>query len=224
MKRILEPELMDTDSAAKEYNAMDHSAVNEQFAKDFLTFAESVLVNLDELHVLDVGTGTALLPIQLCRLAPQTRVLAIDAAASMLDLAVYNIEAAGLREQISLAKVDAKKMPYDDEAFPIVIANSIHHHIPSPLDCFEEMVRVTDEGGALFVRDLARPDDEATLQALVQQYAGDESPESQRLFAESLAAALTADEVGDMISTLGFDRETVSMTSDRHWTWAAVKE
>ena len=224
MQRILEPELMDTESAASQYNAMDHAAVNEQFAKDFLAFAESALVDLDELHVLDVGTGTALLPIQLCRLAPQARVLAIDDAASMLNLAVYNVEGAGLREQISLAKVDAKKMPYDDEAFPLVIANSIHHHIPTPLDCFKEMVRVTQEEGALFVRDLARPDDEPSLQALVQQYAGNESPESQRLFADSLAAALTADEVADIITALGFDRDTVSMSSDRHWTWAAVKE
>lgn len=215
---------MDTAEDAREYNAMDHAEVNARFAKDFFTFVDTVLQDVGELNVLDVGTGTALLPVQICKTAPQARVLAIDDAVSMLELASYNVEAAGLREQITLAKVDAKKMPYDDEAFPFVIANSIHHHIPSPMDCFREMVRVTEEDGVLFVRDLARPDDEAALKFLVQQYAGNETERCQNLFADSLRAGLTRDEVADMVEELGFPSSSVSMTSDRHWTWAAIKE
>ena len=114
-------------------------------------------------------------------------------------------------------------MPYDDDSIEMVIANSIHHHIPNPKVCFAEMVRVTEGGGILFARDLARPADELALDVLVQQYAGKETAESQRLFADSLRAALTVDEVADIVETLGFERSSVSMTSDRHWTWAAVK-
>ncbi len=227
MKRILEPELMDTREAAAEYNAMDHSAVNQLFAQEFLTFAKAHFasdLNADAWTVLDVGTGTALLPIELCKINARVNVLAIDDAVSMLDLAVYNSEAAGMRERIMLAKVDAKAMPYEDDSIEMVIANSIHHHIPDPKACFAEMVRVTEEEGILFARDLVRPADEQTLDALVKRYAGKESAESQRLFADSLRAALTVDEVGDTVESLGFDRGSVSMTSDRHWTWAAVKK
>ncbi len=226
MKRILEPELMDTPEAAAEYNGMNHLDVNRSFARDFLAFSQATLADrLEETdwNVLDVGTGTALLPIELCKLNPGIDVLAIDAAVSMLDLAVYNIEAAGMRERITLAKVDAKSMPYDDDSIEMVIANSIHHHIPDPEVCFTEMARVTEEGGILFVRDLSRPTDQQALDALVQAYAGQETPESQTLFADSLAAALTAKEVADIVRSLGFESTTVSMTSDRHWTWAAVK-
>ena len=227
MKRILEPELMDTPEAAAEYNAMDHVGVNQMFAQEFLAFAkETYANNLDAVawEVLDVGTGTALLPIELCKINADLNVVAIDDAVSMLDLAVYNLEAAGMRERITLAKVDAKSMPYEDESVEMVIANSIHHHIPNPKDCFAEMVRVTEGGGILFARDLARPADEQALEALVKQYAGNETAESQRLFADSLRAALTAHEVADIVESLGFDRSSVSMTSDRHWTWAAMKE
>jgi len=119
--------------------------------------------------------------------------------------------------------VDAKSMPYDDDSVEMVIANSIHHHIPDPHVCFAEMVRVTEEDGILFARDLVRPENEQALDALVKQYAGKETAESQRLFAESLRAALTVSEVADIVESLGFDRGSVSMTSDRHWTWAAVK-
>ena len=226
MKRILEPELMDTPEAAAEYNAMDHFGVNQMFAQEFLAFAKETYANdLDAVawEVLDVGTGTALLPIELCKINANLNVVAIDDAVSMLDLAVYNLEATGMRERITLAKVDAKSMPYDDDSIEMVIANSIHHHIPNPKVCFAEMVRVTEGGGILFARDLARPADELTLDVLVQQYAGKETAESQRLFADSLRAALTVDEVADIVETLGFERSSVSMTSDRHWTWAAVK-
>ena len=226
MKRILEPELMDTPEAAAEYNAMDHVGVNQMFAQEFLAYVkETYADDLDSVawEVLDVGTGTALLPIELCKINADVNVVAIDDAVSMLDLAVYNLEAAGMRERITLAKVDAKSMPYDDDSIEMVIANSIHHHIPDPQDCFAEMVRVTEGGGILFARDLARPADELALETLVKQYAGKETAQSQKLFADSLRAALTVDEVGDVVEALGFDRSSVSMTSDRHWTWAAVK-
>jgi ubiquinone/menaquinone biosynthesis C-methylase UbiE len=226
MKRILEPELMDTLEAVTEYNAMDHTAVNQLFAQNFLTFAESNYENdpdADAWTVLDVGTGTALLPVELCRVIARVNVLAVDAAVSMLDLAAYNVEVAGLRERIALAKVDAKDMPYQDDSIEMVIANSIHHHIPNPETCFAEMARVTEVGGVLFARDLVRPADEEALEALVKEYAGKETTESQKLFADSLRAALTVNEVADMVESLGFERSSVSMTSDRHWTWAAVK-
>jgi len=227
LTRWVNPELMDTPEAAAEYNAMDHAGVNRQFAEEVVAFVKKKFaddLSLVQWQVLDVGTGTALLPIELCKVNPDVNVVAVDDAVSMLDLAVYNIEAAGMRERITLAKVDAKAMPYEDDSIEMVIANSIHHHIPDPKVCFAEMARVAEEGGVLFARDLARPADEQTLEALVQQYAGKETAESQGLFADSLRAALTADEVADIVTGLGFDRASVSMTSDRHWTWAAVKE
>ncbi len=227
MKRILEPELMDTPEAAAEYNALAHAEVNRLFAQDFLAFAQQAYANdLDAVawNVLDVGTGTALLPIELCKINSDVNVVAIDDAVSMLDLAIYNLEAAGMRERIALAKVDAKAMPYDDNSIEMVIANSIHHHIPDPQVCFAEIVRVTEDDGILFARDLARPDDEQAIDALVKRYVAKESTESQRLFAQSLRASLTVDDVADIVESLGFERSSVSMTSDRHWTWAAVKE
>ena len=43
------------------------------------------------------------------------------------------------------------------------------------------------------------------------------------MFADSLHAALTLDEVRRMIAAIGFDPSTVRATSDRHWTWTAHK-
>ena len=48
------------------------------------------------------------------------------------------------------------------------------------------MLRVLKPDGLLFVRDLLRPDDAATVDQLVEEYAGDESDHARQLFHQSL--------------------------------------
>lgn len=217
LKRQLEPEVMDTTEDACDYNAMDHAAVNQIFVADFLASG------FERGDVLDVGTGTALIPIELCRRNSECRVMAIDLAVAMLDLARLNIEIAGLTQRIQLAQIDAKQMPFRSEMFDAVISNSIIHHLPQADSCLAESVRVTKSGGRLFFRDLLRPENETRLQEIVQTYAGKENQHSQQLFADSLRAAFTLAEVRAMVGRLGFAPESVLATSDRHWTFCAQK-
>ncbi len=224
LPRVLEPEVMDSPEEARDYNEMDHSEVNRAFVADLLAFADVEDTEDQGLgDVLDMGTGTALIPIELCQQHQHCRVIGIDLAIHMLELARYNIEAAGLIERIELARVDAKGMSYDDGLFDVVMSNSIIHHIPEPLSCLEQMVRVTRPGGVLFVRDLMRPYDDDTVQQLVHTYAGEENEHSRQMFDDSLRAALSLEEIRQWVEQLGFQPETVSATTDRHWTWAARK-
>ncbi|MFZ9823700.1 MAG: class I SAM-dependent methyltransferase, partial [Gemmataceae bacterium] len=110
-----------------------------------------------------------------------------------------------------------------DNHFDAVISNSIIHHIPDPALVFSEMVRVTKPGGLLFVRDLMRPLIEPAVARLVKLHAAQATPYQQKLFGDSLRAALTEQEVRNMVGELGFGKETVRQSSDRHWTWIARK-
>lgn len=231
LHRILEPELMDTAEDAVQYDAMDHSIVNAQFVTDLLlAVADWSLqrpVNASpqeaQLHVLDLGAGTAQIPIELARRSSNCQISAIDAAAFMLTLARTNVERAALEERIHLLLADAKRLPFSDGSFPIVISNSIVHHIGQPQTVLAEAIRVTENTGLLFHRDLARPNDEHQLRHLVDTYAGDATPYQRKLFADSLRAALNLDEVRALVTSFGFTPDTVQMTSDRHWTWSATK-
>jgi ubiquinone/menaquinone biosynthesis C-methylase UbiE len=226
LKRTLEPELMDTLEDARQYNRMELADVNRQFVDDLIAFASQCqLEGYDGLatDVVDLGTGTALIPIELCRRADSVHITAIDGAVNMLDVAVYNIEAATLRDRITLVKGDAKSLVHEDETFDTAISNSLIHHLPDPESCFAQMHRITATGGILFVRDLVRPPTDAVAQQLVQQYTQQSTEYCQRLFLESLHAALTIEEVKHIVTGLGYDHQTVTMSSDRHWTWAARK-
>jgi ubiquinone/menaquinone biosynthesis C-methylase UbiE len=220
LPRILEPEVMDTLAEAVDYDSMDHAAVNRLFADDFLAMAPDLLPGQAISRVLDVGTGTAQIPIEICRRRNDLRMTAIDLAAHMLQIAQRNIIAALLTTQIKLEQVDAKGLPYADAEFDAVVSNSIVHHIPEPRLAFREMVRVVRSGGTLFVRDLLRPPDRETLEQLVVQYAGDANDHQRQMFHDSLHAALSLEEVRDLARDAGLPADWARPSSDRHWTLA----
>jgi ubiquinone/menaquinone biosynthesis C-methylase UbiE len=222
--RILEPEVMDTEAEAVEYNTMDHAAVNRAFVDDLLRFVDTdslLAAGTGPIRVLDVGTGTALIPLELCSRGNKWRVVGIDLAQAMLAEAAINVANAGMAKAIELRHVDAKRLPFDDSEFTAVMSNSIIHHIPDPSDCFEEMVRVVSKnGGLLFVRDLMRPDSEQQLDDLVDAHAGDATDHQRKMFAESLHAALTLDEIRALAKSSGIEAGCIHQTTDRHWTLA----
>ncbi|PMB04238.1 SAM-dependent methyltransferase, partial [Fischerella thermalis CCMEE 5273] len=162
MERVLEPEVMDSLEEAIEYDAMDFTEVNSAFAQEAIALGPS-----EQGVVLDAGTGTGRIPIIMCQIRHKWQVIAIDLAASMLQIAAHHVQEAGLQEQIRLELVDVKHMPYGDRQFDLVVSNSLVHHLPNPLSFFQELKRVLKPNGGIFIRDLFRPRDQATMNALV---------------------------------------------------------
>lgn len=215
--RVLEIEVMDTLEVAQAYDAIDHGEVNRQFVGDLL----------DQLPgsgpALDIGTGTARIPIELCREEPDVDVVAVDLARAMLDVAADNVCQNGCKSQIKLELADAKHLPYADGSFPVVISNSLVHHAAVPDLFLREAWRVLADGGLVFMRDLVRPIDETALDHLIEVYARSATGAQRRMFADSLRAALTVDEMQSQIERLGGSPQSVQPTSDRHWTWCTRK-
>jgi 2-polyprenyl-3-methyl-5-hydroxy-6-metoxy-1,4-benzoquinol methylase len=98
------------------------------------------------------------------------------------------------------------------------MSNSIVHHIPRPRDVLAELWRVLRPGGVFFLRDLLRPPDAATLNHLVATYAGEENAHQQAMFRDSLHAALTLNELRELLADVGIPPEAAMPTTDRHWT------
>ncbi len=222
--RQLEPEVMDTRAEAMDYNAMDHGAVNQAFAAEVLTLVTARQTSDDQppITLLDLGTGTALIPIAVCQQHSGIRVVATDLAVEMLKIAADNLLQAGLGQVISLERADAKQLACADHSFEGVISNSLIHHIPEPVSVFREMVRVVKPGGFVFLRDLLRPDSLTELEHLVELYAGQATPRQRQLFHDSLHAALTLSEVRALLKTCGLPPDAARITSDRHWTVSLI--
>jgi ubiquinone/menaquinone biosynthesis C-methylase UbiE len=219
LDRTLEPEIMDSWAEAEEYDAMDHSVVNLRFAEDL---AANQPVGND---LLDMGTGTALIPIELCKLLPKsTRIMAADASQPMLELARYRIEVAALTDRIQLLYGDCKKLPFENEFFDTVFSNTLIHHVPNPADILREAWRVLRPNGLLFIRDLMRPDDETQVEKIVSEHAANQAESGRQLLRQSLHASLTIDEIRAIANEVGIALVSIEQTSDRHWTLIARKQ
>ena len=146
MKRILEPEVMDTREEAAEYDAMDFVEVNQAFAQKALEIGPQKGL------ILDAGTGTARIPIFICQERLEWQIIAIDLSQNMLIIGDKNIKDAGLEARIKLELVDAKNLPYLDCNFDAAISNSILHHLPEPLPFWQELKRVLKPGGGILIK------------------------------------------------------------------------
>ena len=212
MQRVLEPEVMDSWEEAVAYDAMDFTQVNAAFAQRAIELAPTIA------KVLDMGTGTARIPLLLSQQRPQWQITGIDLAENMLKIGAEHIKKAGLQQQIILELVDAKKLPYPNEHFDLVISNSLFHHLPDPLPFLQEIKRVLKLQGAILIRDLIRPVNQEILDTLVESIGTEYDAHQKQLFADSLHAAFTLDEVNQLISQVGLQGVKLYQSSDRHWT------
>lgn len=212
MQRILEPEVMDTLEEAIEYDAMDFTEVNTDFAQQAIALAHSTA------KVLDVGTGTARIPILIAQQRPAWEITGIDLAQSMLDIGKKNIAQANLEKQIHLEAVDAKQMIYTDAQFDLVLSNSLLHHLPNPLPFLKELNRVLKPNGGILLRDLLRPRSADMINDIVEQIAEDYTRHQKQLFRDSLYAAFTLEEIEELMQKAGIEQAKIYQSSERHWT------
>ena len=216
--RILEPEVMDDPAEAIAYDAMDFSDVNQDFANLVVaTYPQATA------QVLDLGTGTARIPIFVAQQRPQWQIIATDLAPSMLAVGQKNIEAAELTAQIQLQLADSKQLPFGDRSFDVIMSNSLIHHLPDPLPCFKEMRRLLKPQGAIILRDLFRPTSTVKIDEIIAGVDDADFDEHQlKLFRDSLFAAFTVEEIQAIAEQAGLNAAKVEQSSERHWTLVFV--
>lgn len=203
---------MDTVEAAEEYDAMQHGEVDEAFINRVIELGANTG------HYLDVGTGPAQIPILLTKQCPNIQITAIDLSKEMLKIAKQHVEDANLTDRITLERIDAKTLPYPDNAFDGLISNSIVHHIHDAEKALQEMGRVVKPDGVVLIRDLIRPETPADAQGFVDRYAADDTPYQQKLYYDSFLAAFTLAEVKQMLSKMDMPGAIVVQSTDRHWS------
>lgn len=212
MQRVLEPEVMDSLEEAIAYDAMDFTQVNQAFA------TQAIELGPPDALVLDAGTGTARIPVLLCQMCPGWQVRAIDLAENMLRIGSQHVEQALLQQRIVLESVDAKQLPYPDKHFDMVISNSLVHHLSDPLPFLSELRRVLKPNGAILIRDLIRPENEETMNNLVESIGIEYNAHQKQLFRDSLHAAFNLDEARQMVAQVGLEGVKIYQSSVRHWT------
>lgn len=214
MRRIPEPEeLMDDPAQALAYAEADFSDANRLFLDLFRQLHPGPFIG----HALDIGCGPADIPIRFAADHPRTTIDALDGAPAMLALAEQRLRAdAGLAARIRLHCTTLPSRELAAQAYDAVLSNSLLHHLLEPLDLWRAVRHGARPGATVLVMDLRRPADEASVDALVAEYAADAPEVLRRDFRASLYAAYTPDEVERQLRTVGLEGLVVEIVSDRH--------
>jgi len=111
--------------------------------------------------VLDIGCGNGPLTIQIAKRYPQAEAIGIDCWGKAWEYSKRvcdrNAAIEGVAERIAFERASASSLPFDDEAFDVVVSNLVFHEVRDVRDkkkLIKEALRVVRKGGWFVFQDL----------------------------------------------------------------------
>jgi len=202
-RRTLEKEALDDPEEVEAYDTL--TKVHRTHDDQWITRNVLRLIPADrEIHLLDVGCGTARIPLRILRDRPRLRITAVDLSPPMLRRARLNVdsEAPSCAGRIRFLLADGKKLPFPSGAFDFGFCSYSLHHLAKPETMIAEIRRVVRDGGGLFFLDLQRKSGvfaELWTRFFTMTY---EEP-LRKLYRDSLAAALSFPEFAAAFRSAG---------------------
>lgn len=217
MDRICEPELMGDPAQALAYAAADFGAGDRAVVERFAALAQVE----PGAALLDLGCGPGNISFGLAERFPQARVLGVDGAAAMLQIARERLQAdaarwPGLSFAQGLLAAGGLEPPLPGR-FMALVSNSLLHHLHEPRVLWDALVPLAAPGATVYIRDLRRPPSPEAVQALRMRYVSQAPAVLQRDYVASLHAAFTVAEVRQQLAEAGLDNQLqVAELDDRY--------
>jgi trans-aconitate 2-methyltransferase len=217
VERICEPELMDDQLQAEAYAAADFAASDQAL----ITGLAARFPKGPGPAILDLGCGPGNISFRLAAAWPRAQVWGLDGATAMLTIAERRRqEQRDLAPRLRFLQRLLPLAPVDPElpaaGFSSLVSNSLLHHLHDPQALWSSLRPWAAPGALLFLRDLRRPTDAASLRALVKRHAAQAPPLLRRDYARSLRAAFTPAEVRQQLDQAGLTTLQVTPLADRY--------
>lgn len=136
------------------------------------------------LKVVDVGTGTGVLALELARLGME--VTGIDRSTSMLEAAeAKRGSSPGLRGSLTFQQGEAERLPLANGEADAAFAHMVLHSLPRASEAIAEMARVVRTGGRVIVADFVSHQYEWMQSELGLIWLGFETDDIARWFREA---------------------------------------
>jgi len=213
MQRIPEPEIMNEEAQAKAYASANFSEPHDLFVNKFKEKFPNFSFND---VVLDLGCGPCDITRRFSLSYPDASFHAVDGASRMLMHAKALNEESGLTNRIKLIKTCLPDVKLPQPLYHLIISNSLLHHLHNPLSLWETIRQHAKPYASIFIMDLIRPTDEATVRFFSDEYAKDEPDILKDDFEKSLRAAFTIEEVQQQLNESGLKQLQAEQASDRH--------
>ena len=126
----------------------------------YAPFARRIAENIAPLKresatIIDLGTGSGILSIELNKLLPQVKIIGIDPSSEMLEIARKNADEAEISNyETRLGR--AEEIPVESNSVDLVVSQFSFHEWKGPQKGLLEIFRVLKPGGSFMLRDFNR--------------------------------------------------------------------
>jgi ubiquinone/menaquinone biosynthesis C-methylase UbiE len=214
MRRIPEPELMDSDEQARAYAAADFSEAHQSYVT---LFREIFPDRPARATVLDLGCGAADVVMRFAEANPRFKFHAVDGSTAMLRYARMALRGRpGLVRRIKLVQAFIPEARLPLKTYDAILSSNFLHHLHEPAALWQTIRRYAKQGTLVFVTDLFRPSSRAAAKRIVETYAAAEPAVLRRDFLNSLLASFTVEEVREQLIQARLSHLRNVVISDRH--------
>lgn len=106
--------------------------------------------------IVDVGCGPGYLITVIGKSFPQLRIIGVDIAEEMIQVATHNLSSLGFGERVRFRQGNVQKLPFEDNTVDLAVTTFSLHHWRDPKQALQEIYRVLKPGGQLLIFDLRR--------------------------------------------------------------------
>jgi len=170
-------------------------------------------------RIVDVGTGSGALLPAIRRAAPTATVLGIDRSEGMLELARQ-------KHRGPLALMDAQRLDLPSDAFDVAVVAFVLFHLPDPVRCLSEVIRVLRPGGVVGTATWAREQHPSANAIWDEELAAAGAQAIELPATESRASSNSTGKVVALLDRAGFAQtdvwtETIEYgwSADAHFEW-----
>jgi ubiquinone/menaquinone biosynthesis C-methylase UbiE len=128
------------------YNAV----IKKILSKPELRIAQNIVQKIDKGILIDIGSGTGFLSIQIAKKAPNLTIYGIDLSSKMVEIASGN---AKRYHNIRFMLGNARELPFETDSVDFIISTGSFHHWQQPIKVFNEIFRIMKSKGEAWIYD-----------------------------------------------------------------------
>jgi len=145
------------------YNAIPARLLKEPERR----IALDVIAKIESGNLVDLGSGTGYLSIEIAKRAPRLKVCGIDLSKAMVKIARRH---ARTTKNVQFEFCDAAELPFEDNSIDFIVSTGSLHHWKRPAKVLNECYRVLKNGNEAWIYDGCPDALEEEVGKLIKKY------------------------------------------------------